>query len=496
MSDNKDFLNQFSNQGKPASFQEEERIPVTKQRKPLNVKLLIGLLIAAIALGILAYFLFFAPKIEVPNFVGKTKNDVAAWTKQQGIEQSGILFDERYDFDTDEGIIISQSIPEGKKVKNNVKMDFVISLGADPEEKIKVPDIKNMNKDEIQNWVSQNKLSKTRVMTAYNDEVEENEVIDYSFSGCEEDTFTRGCSLRINISKGSAPAGKITVEDFEKKLYETAETWAKTKKVNLVKVEQYSDKIEKGYIISQSVASGKTIDEGGELIVTVSLGKAITVPNFIGWSKENISKWAKTNQVSLDPEGGHDNDGRFEYDYSGEPVGNCIKQTPAANTILKDDYSVHIWISKGHPDISEFIGEDVTQKSLYDLEKWIKEVNIDSGRLSLDVVYELNSLVSSGNIISIVDEVRVGSTVYVTVSEGKNYLLKFNNTDFANQESVENWHTSNPDIKYEFKYIPGDESENGIVKKYYRSDGKEVKTNTYIPENERIIFEIVDSNQE
>ena len=161
MADNKDFLNQFSNQGKPASFQEEERIPVTKERKPLNIKLLIGLLIAAIVLAIASYFLFFAPRIVVPDFVGKTKSDVAAWTKQQGIEQSGILFEERYDFDTDEGVIMNQSIQEGKKVKNNVKMNFLISLGADPDEKISVPNISSMDKDELQEWIKKNKLAKT-----------------------------------------------------------------------------------------------------------------------------------------------------------------------------------------------------------------------------------------------------------------------------------------------------------------------------------------------
>ena len=99
MPDDKDFLSQFSNEGKPASFQEEERIPVQKERKPVNVKLIIILAIIAVLLGVLAYFLFFAPKIEMPNFIGKTKSDVAAWAKQQGIETSGIIFEEEYNFD-------------------------------------------------------------------------------------------------------------------------------------------------------------------------------------------------------------------------------------------------------------------------------------------------------------------------------------------------------------------------------------------------------------
>lgn len=516
MSDDKDFLNQFSNQGKPASFQEEERIPVTKQRKPLNVKLLIGLLIAAIALGILAYFLFFAPKIEVPNFVGKTKNDVAAWTKQQGIEQSGILFDERYDFDTDEGIIISQSIPEGKKVKNNVKMDFVISLGADPEEKIKVPDIKNMNKDEIQNWVSQNKLAKTRVMTAYNDEVEENEVIDYSFSGCEEDTFTRGCSLRINISKGSAPAGKVTVEDFVKKMYESAEAWAKTKKVNLVKVEQYSSTVEKGHIISQSVESGKTLDEGADFVVTVSLGKAVTMPNMYEWTENQIRAWCSKNGVVLSS---------VDYKYDPEANGECIGQSINPNTLVREGDYLDVVISLDDPDIRTFSGTTLSA-----LEEWIREVNSKGAGLKLNVTRQLHDTIAKDGIISISDKVSAGGTVYAVISDGKNILLQDlpevkvpvlddqgketgeyevtspavswdvlakTPTDY-NESQIRQLLAENKIDNYELTYkkSSNESLENGVILVVTRADSKAIGTNTYLPESVTITFVINDKNQE
>ena len=79
MADNKDFLEQFSSKGKPDSFREEERVPVTKDRKPLNKKVLIVIILFLLALLAGLYFLFLAPKIEMPDFLGRTKNDVAAW---------------------------------------------------------------------------------------------------------------------------------------------------------------------------------------------------------------------------------------------------------------------------------------------------------------------------------------------------------------------------------------------------------------------------------
>ncbi|MBO7677577.1 MAG: PASTA domain-containing protein, partial [Erysipelotrichaceae bacterium] len=326
MPDNKDFLDQFSDAGKPASFKEEERVPVKKEKKPINTKALAITAGVLLVLAIASYFLFFAPKIEMPNFVGMTKNDVAAWVKQQGIDATGILFVEQYDFDTNDGTILTQSVAPGKKVKNNVKINFNLSKGPDPDEKIAVPDLYAMEKEDIQAWIQDNKLQKTKISTSYNENVDANFVIDYTFTGCEEDSFTRGCSLKINVSKGAAPAGSVAVEDFEKKPYATVESWAKSKKVNINKIEQYSDKIDKDYVISQSVSAGKTIKEGETLTVVVSLGKAVNMVDMIGWKKTEVRQWCMKNGVAYDDS---------EEDYSTSS-GLCIKQSINPGTLVKE----------------------------------------------------------------------------------------------------------------------------------------------------------------
>ncbi len=340
MPDDKNFLDQFSDSGKPASFQEEERVPVVRQRKPLNVKVLIIAAIALIALAIAAYFLFLAPKIVMPDFVGKTRSDVAAWVKQQGIEATGVVFDDTYDFDSDEGTILTQNVAAGKKVRNNVKLNFTLSLGPDPDERIKVPDLETMTKQEIQEWIAENKLLKTKTITAYNDYVVENNVIDYSFSGCEEDSFTRGCTLKINVSKGPAPAGKVTMEDFEKKPYASVEAWAKSKKIDLIRVDQYSDKVDAEYVISQSIASGKTIKEGDSLTVVVSLGQAVYMPNMVGWSKKQVDAWVRKNpSVYLD---------MSKEVYSSEAKDVILSQSKAAGALINPEDLIELTVSLGN----------------------------------------------------------------------------------------------------------------------------------------------------
>ena len=147
---NKDFLSQFSDENKkPDSFKEEERVKVTKERKPVNVKLLVIILAIILAIAGIVLFFLLRPTIEVKDFVGSNASDVKAWIKQNDIETQGVIFKEEYNFDYDEGYIIYQSIEPNKKIRKNAKMDFTVSLGADPDELIKVPDIESMYKEEL-----------------------------------------------------------------------------------------------------------------------------------------------------------------------------------------------------------------------------------------------------------------------------------------------------------------------------------------------------------
>ena len=486
MPDNKDFLDQFSDAGKPASFKEEERVPVKKEKKPLNTKALAIAAGVLLVLAIVSYFLFFAPKIEMPNFVGMTKNDVAAWVKQQGIDATGILFVEQYDFDTDDGTILTQSVNPGKKVRKDVKINFNLSKGADPDERINVPDLYAMEKEDIQAWISDNKLQKTKISTSYNEDVEANSVIDYSFTGCEEDSFTRACSLKINVSKGSAPAGSVAVEDFEKKPYATVESWAKSKKININKVEQYSDKIDRDYVISQSVSAGRTIKEGETLTVVVSLGKAVNMPNIIGWKRTEVRQWCSKNGIPLDDS---------EEDYATS-TGLCIKQSIAAGTLVKEGDYLTVIISKGNPKIPDFTG-----KTFDELRDWVNQANIESAALTLNnPTYDFSDIYESGEIISHTSSVAVGGTVNVVVSKGRNILLTDNsdtNWDDLNSGTYTETQVrklcEDNHLTCDVTYVADPNMANGLVKSAERSDGLQIKKSTYCPQSTIINITVVDN---
>lgn len=495
----KDFLEQFSNNGKPDSFKEEERIPVKKEKKPLNTKLLAILAAALVVVGIGIYFIFLAPKIEMLDFVGKDKTDVAAWVKQQGIEASGIIFDEIYDFDTNEGTILSQSIPAGKKVKNNVKLNFVASKGADPDEHITVPDLQNMDKDEIQEWITSNKLTKTRISTSYNDTVPENEVIDFTFTGADEDTFKRSSTLKINISKGPAPAGSVTVGDFEKKPYATVEAWASTNKIKLVKVEEYSEKVDKDYVISQSVASGKTIKEGDTFTVVVSKGTAVYMENIVGWEMDKVKNWCAKNGVSY----------KEKTLYSDKEKDICIGQSIAKGKLLSEDDYLTVTVSLGNVVTfgKSYIGTEYHEyDGLHAAKDAANELDAD---ITTNKTYEYSDTVGAGKIISYDYEVEIGGVLNIVISKGKNVLLEDIKDKEDSTKTIFSWDTLKYDpnkytesdvrdacdaeeVTYKIVYQSGSGLPDGTVISAERSDGTTIATGTYCPQDVSITIKVAD----
>ncbi|MBQ2138901.1 MAG: PASTA domain-containing protein, partial [Erysipelotrichaceae bacterium] len=355
-------------------------------------------------------------------------------------------------------------------------------------------------KDDIQAWITSNNLLKTKTVTAYNDEVAENEVIDYSFSGCEADTFTRGCTLKINVSKGPAPAGKVSVEDFEKKPFATIEAWAKQKKVNLNKVEQYSDTIEQDYVISQSIASGKTIKEGDTITVVVSLGKAVFMPDMVGWSKKQVEAWSRKNPtVYLD---------MSKELYSSSTKDTVLSQSLGVGTLIDPTNVVELTMSLGNiVDLPQsFVGQEYHATG--GLHDWKDKQNDLGADISINRIKEFSDDVPVNCIVRHDNGVYVGGTLNVYISRGRNILLEdpkdlFRKDgitpltwyDFANCNLLEEEARALCDkfkITYEVVYAFQEGKNNGDMISVRRWDDKPIKAGTYLPEDITVYITIND----
>ena len=433
----KDFLSQFTDENKkPDSFKEEERIPVNKPNK-FNVKTLLIVLISLIVIGAIAWFIFLRPTISVVDFTGQKRSDAIAWLKQQGIENSGVLFKEEYNFDVAEDIIVSQD-PSNGKIKTNAIMTFVVSKGPDPDEKVKYQDVSDMTKEEIEAWIKKEKLLSTKINTTYSEDVEEGRVIKKEFTGCDEDSFTRGCTLKISISKGPKPKEEVTVEDFVSKTEAEASAWAKEKKVELKVQEAYSDKVEIGKIISQVPLAKSKMSQGETLTITVSKGKVLYMPDFSNYTEKEVLKWFSNNAVM-----GYE----IEKKYSDVEEDKVISYSPLKGTQLNEKSNIVVTISLGN-EVKPYTGG--VGSLLSDLEEYVENLNKEGANIKIVVgedqvysdVHHKGAIVSmmctntDGSQNDLKSDIPMDVTYYVSISKGKISELDFSECKDENDKLV------------------------------------------------------------
>ena len=403
----KNFLEQFSTDNKPDSFKEEVFVPSKQPKKPLNITVIIVLAVVVLLGGFLSWFFLLRPTIEVPSFIGLQTSDVNDWIKQQGIQPSGIVIKEEYSEDFASKLITYQSIEPGKKVKKDVKIDFTVSKGPDPNVTVTVPDIISMNLTQINSWIDENKLTGVKIQSEFSDEDPLDSVISFEFgSNASETNFKRSSSLTIVVSKGKQEDQPVSVPNFSGKNISEVTNWGSKNKIKIVQREDYSSTVNKDMIISQSVNPGKKITSKESLTVTISKGAPIIAPDFSSYSRENILAWGSKNNVNIE----------IIERYSKDVAKDKVIEQSHKNKPCNDGMSVTI--SLGGVSLKSFTGTTYEE-----LCNWIDEVNLKGAGLSNNVnTNKINDdTVPVGQLFNLQLN---GTSVTGNISKGRNILLK------------------------------------------------------------------------
>ena len=449
-----DDSNAYSSDGKADSFNEEQFVRYEKPKRTISTAGIAALAAALALCAFLVWWFFIAAHITMPDFVGKNINDVSSWARQNEISSTAIAQSQpEYSLEYNEGTVIRQSVEPGKKIKKDTPITITVSAGADPDENISFPDLKSMTLSEVREWISANKLAKTKITTQYSETVPDGEIISYEVRNASESDFTRGTTLNIVASKGKAPAGQITVQDFKNKSYTEVESWANGKKISLVKQEVYSDTVASGFVISQSAASGSSLSEGGTFTVVVSKGKGIRIPNLVGYTREQLEAWRAANAIQV----------VTKSVYDPAPDGSVISQSIAPNTTVGSQDVLELTISLYLPTLdtatNSWIGRDYLE-----LLAWVDEVNNKGGRIQAgqygNYQYSLCSdqYPKKGQIVAYACEygtsdydngcarpLTLDARIAYTISEGACTTRQFilNQSDMATLDSIKAWCIAN-----------------------------------------------------
>lgn len=203
-------------------------------------------------------------KLRMISVLGLSEEDAITALEDAGIDYTI----EREVSDVyDKGTVMSQSILEGNFIEEGEKVQIVISEGV---EEVNVPDVVGKTLEEAKDALKAEGFV-VEEDEEYDEEVEEGNIISQTPNGNTK--ATKGSTVKIVVSKGEEIKVAV-VPKLKKKTISQAEEALSEVKLKLGNVTQeYSDSIEEGKIISQSVAAGTEVKEGTAIDITISKGK-------------------------------------------------------------------------------------------------------------------------------------------------------------------------------------------------------------------------------
>ena len=247
---------------------DDEDKPKKKKNKDSLKKVLvvIGVIIAILALGSIGFFLSgvggSSNEVVVPNIVGKLTDEV----KQQ-VEGLGLKLEVKSTEKSDkpENTILETDPKAGVKVKEGTIINVIVSAG---EEQIEMPDFRDFEKTSIERILKSNNLTNYTIKEEYNDDVKEGYLIKQTPSAGTK--ISKNTDIIIIVSKGP----EIKLVDVPKVIGENldnAKTILEAAKLTLndnIKYEITKDKSQDGIVLDQNI-SGTKVEEGTKITLTV-----------------------------------------------------------------------------------------------------------------------------------------------------------------------------------------------------------------------------------
>ena len=333
--------------------------------------------------------------IEVIDLSGLTFEDAKEILNAAGlgIKRAGTIASDEYE----EGEIVSQSPEAGSFVDAKTTIEVVISSGP---AMVEIPSVKGLDETSAYNKLVNAGFKPVKELE-YSDSVEIGYVISQSPAGSS--LGNEGDLVTIVVSQGPKLVKVPNVVNLKQENATSALTEAGLK-VGEVTTD-YSDKIEKGNVISQSVSADTQVAKGSTVNLVVSLGKKqVEVTNVVGQTKDNAVKALK--DIGLNA--------TIKEAYSDTvAAGTVISQSVASGSKVEIGSSVEIVVSLGKEQVT------VPNVVSYDKDRAKQELEA----IGLTVSFrEINDDQAVGKVIdqSVIGGTRVdkGTTIELTVSLG------------------------------------------------------------------------------
>ena len=392
---------------------------------------------------------------KMTSYKNKSYSSFSDWAKANGIE---VITEYEYSDEIEKGNIIRTDINEGTFVKDIKKITVTVSEGPDYDKLLIIPSMLGWNVDDVIQYVNENFL--INVTINYEESDSERDII---FKQSKNGELRRNYELIFTASIGNIDDLPETVEmiDLKNKSLFEATIWLKRNNIKYELQYEFSDEINKNTVINQNIESGKEINiKTDTIIITLSKGKSISIPDLTLMTVEEITDWVIKNNTRIE----------FEeiYDETAE-TGKIIKQDIEKGSLVPSGTLITVTISRGQIKMQNFA-------SLFEFKEWANKYNIKYSES-----YEYSNTIEKGKVISYSykenEVVDPDAVIYIKVSLGKAVSIpSFIGKTKTEAQSICN----NVGIKCSFKTGTYTNYDNNVVYVQSRNVGTKVASGSTI----------------
>lgn len=332
---------------------------------------------------------------KVVDFSNKSLSEVVLWASK-----NNITLNQEYEYNDmiPEYNIIFQNKKAGTSIKKIKELTVSVSEGPSPYKEVIVPDMTTWDSDRVLSFINKNYLSNIS-LEFVNSDKEKNTVIEQDKKG----NLKRNDEIKLTFSYGEEEINEVNLSNLCGKSKFEALFYLKQNKINYEIKEDFSNSVKRGYVMSQDIKPGKLIKVSDDKVVlTISKGKKIKVPNLVNMSVTEITNWIINNRLKLE----------FTDKYDDKIKDNkVISANYKKGDIIEQGSTVNIVISKGKLVMPKF-------SSIVDFYEWADKYSI-----KYEEKHEYSDTVAIGEVIkysvSSGKTIKNDEVITVVISDGK-----------------------------------------------------------------------------
>lgn len=335
------------------------------------------------------------------SYVNKSYKTLNEWAEKNHIKLN-IKYETNEEIE--EGNIIRLDISEGTLVKDIKEITATISEGPNYDKIVVVPSMIGWNIDDVVKFIDENHIIGAIIEYEFSDETKDTIIKQEKNGDIRRD---QEWVLTASLGKEGELEKTVTMIDLTNMNTFNATLWLKKNNIKYITEYEFNNDIKRNIVTKQNIKKGEQINiDENEVTLIISKGKAITVPNLLAMTVDEITNWIIENKLKVS----------FEeiYDEKVE-VGKVINTSVKEKEKIEIGTLLTITISKGQIKMQSF-------NSLYEFKTWANKYSINYNES-----YEYSDGVGKGNIISFSykenEIVNPDDVIYVKISLGKAIII-------------------------------------------------------------------------